>query len=225
MLLAIDTATQTISIALHDGQRLLAEHTWPTGVQHSVQLAPAIQQLLMRAEQRLADITIIGVCTGPGSYSGLRVGIATAKGLAAVRRLPLVGVGALDVLAAGQPHVPETLIVAVGAGRSRAVVGRYQWRKSRWHKRGEPTLMDWATLLRSVDGPAHLTGEIPDSALEQMAAAQAGGLPLTLMAAPYRLRRAGFLAQEAWDRFRAGKEDEFDPARLTPLYVKTPDAP
>lgn len=225
MLLAIDTATQVISLALHDGRSLLAEQSWHTANNHTLELTPAIHQMLTRCGVEIAQITVLGVSVGPGSYSGLRVGVATAKGIAAMRRLPVVGVSALDTLAAAQPHVAQSsLIAVVQAGRERVVVGRYQWRKGRWGARGSLQLMDWETLIASVDGAALITGEISADGHDALRAAQERGVPITLTPAAYRLRRAGFLAEEAWARYQAAPAG-FPADRLAPLYIKTQDVP
>ncbi len=224
MLLAIDTATQFMSLALYDGHSLVAEQTWRTVNNHSVQLAPTIDAILARSDATPSDIKALAVCTGPGTYSGLRVGVSLAKGLASVRRLPLVGLSALDVLAAGQSHYSDTLIVVVQAGRGRVAVGRYQWRKGRWSTRGDAQLMDWETLLNSVDGAAHLTGEINEAGFEAIKVAQERGVTVTLVPAGYRLRRAGFLAQEAWERYQSNPTG-FPANQVTPFYIKTQDVP
>jgi len=224
MLLALDTATHLMSLALYDGYNLLAEQTWHTAFNHSKQLAPTLQSVLDRAGVTTADLTAIAVCIGPGSYSGLRVGVSLAKGMAAVRHLPLVGISALDIIASAQPHYPDGLIVVVQAGRERVIVGRYQWRKGHWTPRGEVQLMDWPTLLESVDGPAHISGEISIAGHAILNEAKEKGTPLTIVPAAFRLRRAGFLAQEAWERFKAD-ETGFDAAKLVPFYIKTQDVP
>lgn len=224
MLLALDTATQLMSLALYDGFNLLAEQTWHTSYNHSVELAPTLQAILDRAGVTTDDLTVMAVCIGPGSYSGLRVGVSLAKGMAAVHHLPLVGITALDVIASAQPHYADGLIVVVQAGRERIIVGRYQWRKGHWAPRGEVQLMDWDTLLTSVDGPAHISGEISPAGHEILARAKDNGTPLTVVPAAFRLRRAGFLAQEAWERFKAD-ENGFDAAKLVPFYIKTQDVP
>lgn len=225
MLLAIDTATQVMSLALHDGRSLLAEQTWHTHNNHSVQLGPALEKLLEQYEITAEQLTVLAVCTGPGSYSGLRVGVSFAKGIASVRHLPLIGISSLDILAAGQPHYSHSLITVVQAGRGRVVVGRYQWRKGRWVTRGEAQLMDWNTLLSSIDGPAYLSGEVNDEGHERLREAQAREIPVTLVPAALRLRRAGFLAEQAWEQFHNGDLIDFEAARLVPFYIKTQDVP
>jgi tRNA threonylcarbamoyladenosine biosynthesis protein TsaB len=225
MLLAIDTATQAMSLALHDGQNLLGEQSWYRSENPTAELAPAVQALLARCEVTVSQLTALAVSVGPGTYTDLRVGIALAKGLAAGRGLPLVGVTTLDTIAAGQPHYQGSLIVAVGAGRGRIVIGRYQWKKSRWGSRGEPQMMDWDTLFGSIDGAAYLSGEIDADGQKALAVAQAKDISVSLVPPAYRMRRAGFLAEEAWTRLNSEKSSKFPAAGLQPIYLKDTETP
>ena len=84
MLLALDTATRLASIALFDGQRLLSEATWHSARQHTVELMPRAVEMLDRAGIGPQDLVAVGVAQGPGSFTGLRVALSVAKGLAAV---------------------------------------------------------------------------------------------------------------------------------------------
>ncbi len=99
LLLAIDTATRTASLALHDGARVRVELSWESQDHHTVELTPRIAGMLAQLEVTVNDLTGIAVALGPGSFTGVRVGIAAAKGLAISRRLKLVGVPTLDILA------------------------------------------------------------------------------------------------------------------------------
>lgn len=231
MLLAIDTATQNISVALHDGGELMYEQTWRSVNRHTVELAPAVEQMLLRLGE--TPLSAVAVAIGPGTYSGLRVGVSFAKAVASARRLPLVGVTTLDILASAQPHFQGGLVAVVQAGRTRVIAASYQWRRGRWVTRVEAQTMDWETLLNTIDGPALISGEIDAEARARLAQARLDGMPITPVPAAVRLRRAGFLAEEAWLRLRAGLGDElsgadaaaFDPARVVPVYVKTKDSP
>jgi len=223
MLLAIDTATQFISLALHDGQNLLFEQTWQTANNHSSELAPAVDTLLKR-HGGVESLKALAVCVGPGTFTGLRIGVAFAKGMASGRGLPLVGMTTMDVLAAGQPQGTGGLVTIIQAGRARIVAATYQWRRGRWINRNEPQLMTWATLFDSIDGAAILTGEIDAEGHVAFDEALAKGLPLTLAGAANRLRRAGFLAQEAQARLAADPEGH-PPDQVMPVYVKTKDSP
>jgi tRNA threonylcarbamoyladenosine biosynthesis protein TsaB len=225
MLLAIDTATRLMSLALHDGHRLLAEETWHTPNNHTAELAPAVQTLMARCDVTLDELTALAVSTGPGSFTGVRIGVALAKGIASVHKLPLVGVSTLDTLAAAQPPYPRhALVTVIEAGRGRIIAATYRWGKGEWVHRGEPRLMDWETLLANIDGPAYVTGDIDDEGREALDNAEARDLPVRVTPSALCLRRAGFLAEVALARLNTGEEN-FDPALIVPNYVKTRDVP
>ena len=132
MLLAIDTATSRASIALHDGTTLRAECTWESVNRHTVTLLPRVVQLLASSDLTADDVSAIGVCIGPGSYTGVRIGVSVAKGLVSARKLPLVGVTTLDILASAQPRNERPLYGVFAAGRNRVGYARYQWEAGSW---------------------------------------------------------------------------------------------
>lgn len=227
MLLALDTATQMLSVALHDGDEVIYEQLWRTRNHHTVELAPAVEAALARTEG--AALTAMAVATGPGTYSGLRAGVAFAKGLAVTLGVPLVGMTTLDILAAGQPPFQGTLAAVVSAGRSRLAASTYTQRNKRWKQRRPPETITWDALLESLEGPSLISGEIDAEGHAKIAAAREAGAPLTLAPAPQRTRRAAWLAEEAWARLRedAGRmiAEAYDPVNVAPVYVKTRDLP
>lgn len=224
MLLAIDTATRLLSVALHNGQELIAEQTARIGNHHTTSLAPTIQSLMKSCAVGMDDLTGVAVSVGPGSYTGVRIGVAIAKGIAAAQNLPLIGVSTLDILAAGQPHIKSgsALIAVVQAGRGRVIVKSYRWRKGKWTSRAEPKLLNWDALIETIDGAAVISGEINENGFAAIEDAQAMDIPIIVAPAVNRLRRAGFLAETAWEMLNASDDhSKFDPALLLPVYVKS----
>jgi len=109
MLLAIDTSTRQAGIALYDDDKgLLAEYNWHSANRHTEELLPATAQMLERAGVTARDLTAVGVAIGPGSFTGLRVGLAAAKGLALAQDLKLVGVSTLDFTASRRRPGPSS---------------------------------------------------------------------------------------------------------------------
>src|SRR5512138_413926 len=119
MLLAVDTSTAQIGLGLYDGGQVIAESLWYSEQHHTVELAPAVADLLRRAVVSMAQVEVIGVAIGPGSFTALRVGLAFVKGLSLSRKLPLIGIPTLDILAAAQPAVKLPLLAVLQAGRGR----------------------------------------------------------------------------------------------------------
>jgi tRNA threonylcarbamoyladenosine biosynthesis protein TsaB len=99
VLLALDTATPAVTVALHDGERVVASCTKVGGMRHGELLAPAITAVLDEAWVPRGDLTAIAVGVGPGPFTGLRVGLVTARTLAMALGIPVYGVCTLDVLA------------------------------------------------------------------------------------------------------------------------------
>jgi len=228
MILAIDTATRFISIALHDGHTILMEQTWQSDNLHTEQLAPAIQQLFQFTETSPDQLTAIGVSIGPGSYTGLRIGVAMAKGMCAVHNLPLIGMSTLDLLAYSHTqHQANTGLVAiVAAGRGRVIVNSYRWKKGHWQSHSDPRLMTWEKLIETIDGTAVITGEINSHGHEIIETAIASGKPISIASPAIRVRRASYLAHYAWEQFRATENKSvFHPTKLIPLYMQDENTP
>ena len=217
MLIAIDTATQFASLALHDGHRLRGEYTWEAPRRHTVELLPRLASALEQVGLGAGNLSSVAVTRGPGSFTGLRVGLAVAKGLALARSLPLVGIPTLDVLAAAQGRDQRPLCTVLQAGRGRICVATYVWKKNQWRASEEPYLTTWESLARSIDTPTVFCGEIDLVGVEILATIRDVA---QLLPAAARMRRAGFLADLAWQRLHAGETD--DPAALTPIYLQHP---
>ncbi|MDO9431790.1 MAG: tRNA (adenosine(37)-N6)-threonylcarbamoyltransferase complex dimerization subunit type 1 TsaB [Phenylobacterium sp.] len=99
MVLAIDTCLFACSVAVVDGERVLARRVEPMSRGHQERLAPLVQEAMVEAGLGFDRLDRIGVTVGPGSFTGLRVGLAFAKGLAAALAIPAVGIGSLEALA------------------------------------------------------------------------------------------------------------------------------
>jgi tRNA threonylcarbamoyladenosine biosynthesis protein TsaB len=217
MLVAIDTATAQASLALHDGFRVRVEHTWESPRRHTVELLPRLVAALEQLGLEAGCLSGVAVTRGPGSFTGLRVGLAVAKGLALVRGLPLVGVPTLDVVAAAQIKDRRPLCAVLQAGRGRVCVATYRWRSGEWRLRQAPRLTTWTALVEGTTSPTLFCGEVDLVGAEALVSL--GDLAVLLPAAA-RLRRAGFLAELAWRRLNRGETD--DPATLTPVYLQHP---
>ncbi len=219
-LLAIDTATQTLSIALHDGDRLLAENTQLAGREHNSLLAPLIARTLQQTGIQAEDLTALAVAVGPGSYTGVRIGVALAKGLAAARDLPLVPVTTLETLAVAVPHYRESpsLLVVLPAGRKRIIYAEYWPMGNRWAESQPAKIGDWRGVLADYARPMLFTGEISAEGLAMIRA----NPDYVIVPAPLRLRRAGHMAEIAWARLREKGAQSFPAERVAPIYLQGP---
>jgi tRNA threonylcarbamoyladenosine biosynthesis protein TsaB len=226
MLLALDTATPQISLALHDGQRLVAEHTWLAANRHTVELAPQVAAMWQRAGIGGRDLRGIAVALGPGAYTGLRIGLGFAQGLALAHGTPLVGVSTFEMVALGHGCVDGALIALVNAGRGRVSAQDFAWGESQWLAVGESRLRAWAALAADLRERLHADPDLRLTVSGELDAAGRAALaalgPRLSLADPARaLRRAGFLAEIGWQRLRAGRLA--DPHQIAPLYGQNPE--
>jgi tRNA threonylcarbamoyladenosine biosynthesis protein TsaB len=242
LLLALDTSTRQASIALCTQDEVLGEYTWYVGNNHSVELLDRIQRISGESGKALSELDAVAVATGPGSFNGVRVALATAKSLAFALNKPLVGVSTLDVIAAQQEQWPGLVCSILEAGRSELYVACYlfDWQESAsgditysmlrlsdylllappqlssYMQEQEPT---WVEVVgERVLSPFLFCGEIKpashEALREQMPdrALFAGGLQST--------RHASVLARLAQQRLESGSED--NPLSLEPLYLRRP---
>ncbi|MGH2371592.1 MAG: tRNA (adenosine(37)-N6)-threonylcarbamoyltransferase complex dimerization subunit type 1 TsaB, partial [Chloroflexota bacterium] len=129
LLLALDTSTSVGGVALCRGATVLGEETWLAGGQQTSQVLPAAARLWERAGHTAGDLQVVAVATGPGSFTGLRIGVSLGKGFALALGLALVGVSTLDVIAYQHRQAPSPLCAVVGAGRGRCYAGFYERRR------------------------------------------------------------------------------------------------
>lgn len=125
--LTIDTTTKVTALALAEDGRLVAESFLHTSKTHSERLIPVLDQVLEASAWKLQDLDFIGVVRGPGSFTGIRIGIATAQGLAQVLKLPLVGVLSLDTLAWAGNSRREEIVPILDARKNEWYTAQYHW--------------------------------------------------------------------------------------------------
>jgi tRNA threonylcarbamoyladenosine biosynthesis protein TsaB len=217
MLLGIDTSTEHASLALHDGTQLRVEYTWESPRRHTVELMPRLVTAMAQLNLEPERLVGIAVTRGPGSFTGLRVGMALAKGLALARGLPLIGVPTLDVVAAAQGRDERPMIAVLQAGRGRICAATYQWQEGGWQAQTTPQLTTWPLLSERIIRPTLLCGEIDEDAITVL---ETQAQLAEVIPAAARLRRAGFLAEIGWRRLNCGATD--DPATLVPVYLQHP---
>jgi tRNA threonylcarbamoyl adenosine modification protein YeaZ len=201
-LLAIDTSTTVAVVALGDAAgRLEAEDGWSAGYRHGEDLLPRVRDLLASRATRLGDLAGIVVGTGPGAFTGLRVGIATAKGMAHALSLPIVGVSSAEALIAAADDGSTRLALLLPAGPNDSVLVRHGQAPTRLAGGAVPPIDDDEALV-AVD----LDGRATRDALARGERARRGF--------------AAALVRLGAERLAAGHADDL--ARLVPEYVTLP---
>jgi tRNA threonylcarbamoyladenosine biosynthesis protein TsaB len=219
MELAIDTSTDIASIALSRSGEVAVEMSWYAGQNHTVELIPNIIRLLEWSKVEINDVEAVMVAKGPGSFNGLRVGFATAKGLAFSMDLPLVSIGTLGLEA--YPHASTGLPVCPvqDVGRGEIAAALYQMGEGEWRqlveehittveglcgKTRSKTVFCWRFSERSPDIAGRIGELLGDKAV----------------VVDNTFCRAGVLAGLGYERLERGQRD--DVATVQPLYLRRP---
>jgi tRNA threonylcarbamoyladenosine biosynthesis protein TsaB len=206
-ILALDTSTDWAGVALTDGNGL-AELNWTAGRQQTTQVMPEVQWLLDTMEVGAGDLGAVTVATGPGSFSGLRVGMAIASGLAIATGIPVIGVSTILLTVHGRSSRPDQTVGVVKAGRA-----RYGWARADTIENAHTGAIAELVEYARTHDVAMLLGELSDEDAIRVRELTGAVVPPV----PDRLRRAGTLARIGWERWRAG---DFDPlVTPEPIYL------
>lgn len=197
MIIAIDAASTDLSVAIArpDGATV-DQLAWTTPQRQSAELLPRVLELLERNDRGLDEATVLAVGTGPGSFTGLRVAMALAKGLAVALGVPIIGVPSLAAWLADEPDV--TLALARAGAREAYV------------------------LIRGTPGPVIVDRDsLPSAAFDGAVVAPAELAEAFGLAGARSPRGAAAIAHEAAERFAADPIGD-DLRRLEPIYLRAP---
>ena len=157
--LAIETAGRDGSVALVDGGAVVAESSFAGGFKHAAGLLPLIDRLMRDRRWRPADLHHVYVSVGPGSFTGIRIGVTVAKTLAVATGVRLVAVPSLAVVVRNAPATARHAIVLLDAKRGQVFAARFERTDDRWLEREPARLDDLPALLRRAPRPVYLLGE------------------------------------------------------------------
>ncbi|MCQ6281553.1 tRNA (adenosine(37)-N6)-threonylcarbamoyltransferase complex dimerization subunit type 1 TsaB [Bacillus sp. EB600] len=153
--LAIDTSNQALGVALLDEDKIIGEYITNMKKNHSIRIMPAIQMLMKDCERTPRDLSKIVVARGPGSYTGLRIGVTIAKTMAWSLHLPLVGISSLEVLAAGAGRYFDGVVTPLfDARRGQVYTGVYHFQNGQLEAIQSDQLVmvaEWAEKLKSIE--------------------------------------------------------------------------
>jgi tRNA threonylcarbamoyladenosine biosynthesis protein TsaB len=222
LILGIESATDRVGCAIGGHEGVIALHEVTGGRRHAETLAPAIQFICKQAGVELRELGCIAVDIGPGLFTGMRVGIATAKAMAHALRVPMVGITSLDLLAFPLRHTSRTIVAVIDARRGEVYHARYRHAPGGIQRLSEPKvgtaedligelIVDRDEMLLVGDGALRyreqLAAELPKAAFADAWLAHPSAAPLVQLAHAQALR-----------------EDFVNPWELEPLYLRAPDA-
>ena len=221
VILSLETATMCGSVAIVVAKRCVGEFSLQTGETHSRRLLAAVDWLMLETGLTWTEIDAVAVSLGPGSFTGLRIGLATAKGLAMAADTKIIGVGTLDGLAAQCPVADILICPVLDARKKEVYYGFYRCDES-----GMPRLQEDCqvispeALCERIDEPVLLLGD----GLEVYGTLFQEKLAGLLRQAPQgiyfpRAATIGLLASVKWH-----KGDFADPAKVEPIYIRPSEA-
>jgi tRNA threonylcarbamoyladenosine biosynthesis protein TsaB len=216
LLLALDTATDRGSLALLEDEQVLGELALDAPGSFLVHLLPALDALLAQSGRSLGEVGVISVSQGPGNFTGLRLGLATAQGLALSLGCLLVPVPTLEVLAAPLAGYPHPVAVLVDAKRQEVYLGRFDCRGEFPEPLGEPERLAVADLPARLNPPLLITGPGLRPYKDFLAAGLSPGIILASEEACHpQAVMVGRLG-----RWRLARGLTVSPPQLTPLYLR-----
>jgi tRNA threonylcarbamoyladenosine biosynthesis protein TsaB len=211
-ILALETTGRAGSVAVADGPRPIAEQLLDPTQRSAQSLAPGIQRLLTTVGWRASDVELVAVTVGPGSFTGLRVGVATAKALAYALDARCVGLGTLDVIAAQCRGNYPRLSAAIDAQRGQVFAAEFERRESSWQMIAGPKVLSNQDWLESLNSGVAASGP----ALARLARDLPAGV--NVVERDDWHPRAATVAELAWSRHLAGAYDDL--RKLAPLYLR-----
>lgn len=219
-ILAFDTSSASGSVAVTDGERLLCEWNSGDAGKHSNWLMPAVDGVLRSAGARLADIDLYAVDIGPGSFTGLRIGVSTVKGLAWATGRKVVGVSTLEALALNLRYSRMHVCPVLDARRGEVYAAIYRYADGGMEAVMKDSALSPATLferLREVEGPVVFLGNGLTAYSEEIRKNVDGAV-----VAPAALwsMRASNIAMLAMERATGA----VSPAELGPMYLRKSEA-
>jgi tRNA threonylcarbamoyladenosine biosynthesis protein TsaB len=221
LILGVETATHQVSVAIGGHEGVLALFEVCRGRRHAETLAPAIEFVCQQAQIELSEISVVAVDIGPGLFTGMRVGLATAKAIAQALRLPMIGISSLDLLAFPLRHSGRAVAAIIDARKAEVFWALYRPVPGGVQRVGEPMVGSPDDLVADLMASAHELVCVGDGALryrDQLAAIVRCEVADQFLSNP----SAAPLVQLA--HARALREEWVNPWEVQPLYLRPPDA-
>lgn len=218
--LAVDTASRSCSVAVRVGDLLAAEMAVVSERTHSVHLMRMIRETLSMANLSLAALNGLAVSIGPGSFTGLRIGISTVQGLALAGGKPCVGVSSLEVLAAACLPGPRGILALMDARKGEVYAGHYRESAGCLERLAPERVLPIEALLHAVDSPHLFVGD--GAQRYQVRIREILGDLASFAPPEQHFPRAGVLARLAQPRLEGQRDSA--PGLLDPRYLRQPEA-
>ena len=219
-ILAIETSGRTGSIALAEDRRVLVESQFPHGLKHAAEIIPMIDRLCRERGWTPSSVEHLYVSAGPGSFTGLRIGITLAKTMAFATGVRIVAVPTVRVLAENAPPDAKDIVIVLDAKRDQIYTARFdRGGDGELHEREPAHLDTLPAMLERARRPVHLLGEGLPHHQKFILPDDAG-----IIATSPDIWRARAAVVATAGMALADRGEFADPCRLTPIYIRPPEA-
>lgn len=221
--LAIDTSSIVATVAIMDDQKLICEYTVNHKKTHSQKLMPLIDEVLKSCELKINDIDLFAVSIGPGSFTGLRIGVATIKAFAHALNKPLIGISTLDALALNGSYFNGIICPIIDGNGDQVYTSLYKWENNNIKIQSDYlaiSIYELIDILKEKNEQVIFVGDgvnvFKDIIKEKMSNLSQFGMQYNL------LNKASFVAQLAIEKYNSGYVDDY--MTLTPIYLRKSQA-
>ncbi len=222
LILAIDNSTMYGNVALTSSDGLLAEHTVLSRLTHSKRLLVSLENILTESALDWSQLDALAVCLGPGSFTGLRIGLATIKGIAMATGLPLIGVSSLDGLASQLPFARQQICTILDARKHEIYAAFYESsvESGEVQRTSEYLVMAPEQLTKQIDRPTIFVGDgvsVYGDFLKEALGSKALFAPEHIV-----FPRAATIGKLALNHYH--QQHFLDPADAVPFYIRASEA-
>lgn len=221
MWLGIETSSVVSSVAVMNENQLLGEITIQAGLTHSEQLVPHIQSLLEMVRVQKTDLKGIVVASGPGSFTGLRIGMGTAKAMAYALRIPLYGVMTMDSLARNIPYTTDTICTVIDAQKKHVYAALYTYEDSQLKIIESPFVVEAVSLVERLRTQQNRVIFVGDG-IKRIAPLIEDDESLIISDPIYRIPKASSLLLSAQSLIERG--ECANPMDMVPYYIRRSEA-
>lgn len=220
--LGIDTSSMATSICVIEDDKLICEYTVNTKKTHSQKLMPMIDNMLNISDININEIDLIAICEGPGSFTGLRIGMSTAKAIAHVKNLPVIGVNSLEILAGNMNLCDKKICSILDAQRTQVYYGKYKFENNEIVELQNIDVIEIDELLKELSNSNDewiLVGEAVYKYEEKIKEIN----NISVVASSHNVSKASSLCSIAMNKYNKNI-DVYDCYSINPKYIRKSQA-
>lgn len=221
-ILGVDTSTKVATIAVMDGEKVIGEYSLSKDMSHSEKLMPMVKEVLDNIELKIEDIDLYAVGLGPGSFTGLRIGVATLKSFAHLFDKPIIGVSTLESLAYNMYLNNSIIMPMLDARRDRVYTALYKFEDSKIQEIEGSQILEIGNIEEKLESYGNIIVNGEGSLVYREEIENALGVKVKFSSSGQNMPRAVSICEIAFQKYNEGKRDNL--FTLTPDYIRPSQA-